>query len=198
MTPALSPGSTGRWRLSAFSPSYVGWSLLWLRRSFLSFGASQVVLVVRNLPANAGDPGSIHGWGRSPGGNGNLLHYSCLENPMDRGDLQATVRRVAKSWTWLSDYTTTCTLPPNTWWQGFPGDSVVKNLPAKQESWVRSLGLEDPLEKEMATRSSILAWEIPRTEEPGRLHSMGSQRVRHDLQTEHTRVCGAHLMENWI
>ena len=44
---------------------------------------------------------------------------------------------------------------------GFPGGSVVKNLPAMQETWVRSLGREDPLEKEMATRSSILAWENP-------------------------------------
>ena len=49
-----------------------------------------------------------------------------------------------------------------------------------QEAWVRSLGLEDALEKEMATHSSILAWEIPWTEEPGRLQSMGSQRVGHD------------------
>ena len=57
---------------------------------------------------------------------------------------------------------------------------TVKNLPAKQEMWVRSLGQEDPLEKEMATHSSILAWEIPWTEEPGGLQSMGSQRVRQD------------------
>ena len=52
---------------------------------------------------------------------------------------------------------------------------MVKNLPAVQETWVRSLGQEDPLEKEMATHSSILAWEIPWTEEPGRLQSMGLQ-----------------------
>ena len=57
----------------------------------------------------------------------------------------------------------------------FPGGSVVKNPPAKQETWVRSLGWEDLREKEMATRSSILAWEVPWTEEPGRLQSMGSQ-----------------------
>ena len=63
---------------------------------------------------------------------------------------------------------------------GFPGGSVVKNLPAVQETWVQSLGWEDPLEKEMATHSSILAWEIPWTEEPGGLQSMGSQKVRHD------------------
>ena len=59
----------------------------------------------------------------------------------------------------------------------------VKNLPAVKETWeaqVQSLGSEEPLEKEMATHSSILAWEIPRTEEPGRLQSMGPQRVRHD------------------
>ena len=50
---------------------------------------------------------------------------------------------------------------------------MVKNLPAMQETWLRSLGREDPLQKEMATHSSILAWEIPRTQEPGRLQSMG-------------------------
>ena len=55
----------------------------------------------------------------------------------------------------------------------------VKNLSTRQETPVRSLGWEDPLEKGMATHSSILAWRIPRTEEPGGLQSMGSQRVRH-------------------
>ena len=57
---------------------------------------------------------------------------------------------------------------------------TVKRLPIMQETWVQSLGWEDPLEKEMATQSSILAWKIPWTEEPGRLQSMGSQRVGHD------------------
>ena len=57
---------------------------------------------------------------------------------------------------------------------------LVKNLPAVQETQVRSLGWEDPLEKEMATHSSILAWRIPWTEELGRLQSTGSQRVGHD------------------
>ena len=56
---------------------------------------------------------------------------------------------------------------------------MVKNLPAMQETWVQSLGLEDPLEEGMATHSSILAWEIPWTEEPGGLQFMGSQRVRY-------------------
>ena len=58
---------------------------------------------------------------------------------------------------------------------------MVKNLPAMQETQVRSLGQEDPLEKEMATHSSILAWGISWTEEPGRLQSMGSQRIGHDF-----------------
>ena len=59
----------------------------------------------------------------------------------------------------------------------------VKHLPAMQETWVRSLGQEDPLEKEMATHSSTLAWKTPQTEKPGRLQSMGSQRVRSQRET---------------
>ena len=57
---------------------------------------------------------------------------------------------------------------------------MVKRLPTMRETWLRSLGREDPLEKEMATHSSILAWKIPWTEDPGRLQSMGSQRVGHN------------------
>ena len=60
---------------------------------------------------------------------------------------------------------------------------TVKNLPAIQETQLRSPGQEDPLEKEMATHVSTLAWRIPWTEEPGRLQSMGSQRVGHDCVT---------------
>ena len=56
-----------------------------------------------------------------------------------------------------------------------------KNSPAMQDTWLRSLGREDPLEDGMATHSSILAWRIPWTEDTGRLQSTGSQRVRHDL-----------------
>ena len=59
---------------------------------------------------------------------------------------------------------------------GFPDGSVIKNLPAMQESWVRSLSGEDPLEKEMITHSSILGWEILWTEESVGLQSMGSQK----------------------
>ena len=64
-----------------------------------------------------------------------------------------------------------------------------KYLPVMQETqemWVRSLGWEDPLEKDMATPSSILAWKIPWTEEPSGLQSMGSQRVRQDSVTKHS------------
>ena len=57
---------------------------------------------------------------------------------------------------------------------------TLKNVPAMWETWVRSLGWEDPLEEGMAAHSSILAWSISWTEEPGGLQSMGSQRVRHD------------------
>ena len=57
---------------------------------------------------------------------------------------------------------------------------TVKNLPAMREAWVHSLAWEDPLEKGMVTRSSILAWRIPWIGEPGKLQSMGSQRVRHN------------------
>ena len=57
---------------------------------------------------------------------------------------------------------------------------TVKNLPVMQETQIKSLGQEDPLKKEMPTHSSVPAWRIPWTEEPGRLQSMGSQRVGHD------------------
>ena len=70
---------------------------------------------------------------------------------------------------------------------GFPGGLVVKNPPASAREAGdagSSLGQEDPLEKEMTTHSSILAWEIPWSEEPGGLQSTGSQRVRHDLATQ--------------
>ena len=86
--------------------------------------------------------------GYSGEGNGTLLQYSCLENPMDGGAGWAAVHGVAKSRTWLSDFTFTFHF--------------------------------HALEKEMATHSSVLAWRIPRTGEPGGLPSMGSHRVGHD------------------
>ena len=83
-------------------------------------------------------------------GNGTLLQYFCLENPMDGGAWKAVVHWVAEGWTRLSNFTFTFTFHFNA------------------------------LEKEMATHSSVLAWRIPGTEEPGGLPSMGSHRVRHD------------------
>ena len=63
---------------------------------------------------------------------------------------------------------------------GFPGGSVIKNLPAMQETWGQSLSQEDPLGKEMPTQCSILAWRIPGTGEPGGLLAMGLHTVGHD------------------
>ena len=65
-------------------------------------------------------------------------------------------------------------------YMGFPHSSVSKDYICSAGDWVRSLGWEDPLEKEMATHSSIIAWKISWTEEPGELQSMGSQGVGHD------------------
>ena len=62
---------------------------------------------------------------------------------------------------------------------------MVKNPPARRETWVQSLGWEDPLEEGMATYLIILAWKIPWTEEPGGPQPMGSQRVRHDRATKY-------------
>ena len=78
---------------------------------------------------------------------------------------------------WLSSPSTPCIIS----WSGqsFLVAHTVKNLPAVQETRVRSLGREDPLEEGMATHSSILAWRIPWTGEPGGLQAMGSQRVGH-------------------
>ena len=77
----------------------------------------------------------------------------------------------------LSSFANNCSLPDSLMVQ------MVKRLPTMQETRVQSLGQEDPLEKEMATHFSTLAWKIPWTEEPGRLQSIGSQRVGHDWAT---------------
>ena len=68
---------------------------------------------------------------------------------------------------------------------------MVKNLSIIQETQIQSLGGEDPLEKKMATHSSILAWEISWTEKPGRLESVGLQRIGHDLVTKQTHILKA-------
>ena len=100
---------------------------------------------------------------------------------MDRGAWWATVQGVTKSRTRLSNITH---LMNKTAIRLLNKSSLVtqtvNSLPAVWEIWVQSLGWEDPLEKETATHSSIVAWRIPWMEEPGRLQSMGSQRVGHD------------------
>ena len=111
-------------------------------------------------------------------GNGNPLQCSCLENPRDGGAWWAAVYGVAQSWTRLERLSSSSSSMASS--LGFPSGSVVKNLPGIQEMQVRSLGQEDPLEEDMATHSSILAWRIPWTEEPGGLQSKGSQRVGHN------------------
>ena len=79
---------------------------------------------------------------------------------------------------------------------GFPDGSMVRIQLPMQETWVQSLGQEDPLEKGMATHSSLLAWRIPRTEDPGGLQSMGSQRVRYDWATNtHNSIKG---LKTWL
>ena len=107
---------------------------------------------------------------------------------MDREAWCAAVHEVAKSWTWLSDWTKKehtllcCNLRSILVTVTSLVAQKVKHLPTMQETWVWSLGREDPLKK-MATHSSILAWRIPWTEEPGWLLFMGSQRVGHDWAT---------------
>ena len=70
--------------------------------------------------------------------------------------------------------------------QDFPVAQMVKNLSVMQKTQFQSLGLEDPLEEEISAHTSILVWKIPRTEKPGWLQAMGSQRVRHNLATQHS------------
>ena len=74
---------------------------------------------------------------------------------------------------------------------------MVKNLPAMQEMWVRALGCEDPLEKEMATHSSILAWEIPWTEEPDGLQFMVSQESDMTQRLSHHHHFQIHMAQYW-
>ena len=98
---------------------------------------------------------------------------------MDRGTWWATVHGVSKGQTGLSDFTFHFQSICEQFWASLVAQ-MVKRLPAMQETRVRFLGQEDPLEKEMAIHSSTLAWKIPWTEEPDRLQSMGLQRVRHN------------------
>ena len=84
----------------------------------------------------------------------------------------------------------------------FPGASVVKNPPAQQEMWVLSLGQEDALKEEVATHPSLLVWDIPRTEEPGGLQSVGPQRVNTTQRLNHCQqllnVVTSFIAENGV
>ena len=138
--------------------------------------------------------GLISRLGRSPGvGNGNPLQSSCLENPLDRGAWWAAVHWVTKSKTRLSTKTTIYFTVSQKLCSSFLNLNLLNNCDelltggseVKASAWNAGdpgsiPGREDPLEKEMATHSSTLAWRIPWREEPGRLQSMRSQRVRHD------------------
>ena len=124
---------------------------------------------------NAGNLGSISGLGRTLGeGKGSPFQYSYLENSMDWW----TKRNAYSPWGWLFSQTR---LSNFHFHFSYSSGSEVKHSPAMKETWVQFLGQEDPLEKEMATHSSILSWIISWTEEPG--GSIGLKRVRHNWAT---------------
>ena len=116
-------------------------------------------------------------------GSGTLLQHSCLENPMDGGAWWAAVYGVAQSRTRLKRPSSSSSTS-----MGFPGGAAVKSLPASTGDVGSIPELGRALEKEMVAHSSLLAWEIPWTEEPGRLQPMESQRVRHDCARTHART----------
>ena len=109
-----------------------------------------------------------------------LFHWTSVAKPKLR-DKMKNFRMVTAEY-----YTKHGTLPScgslRKWW-ALLVTQTVKNLPAMQKTWLQSLGQKDPLEEEMATHSSILAWEIPWTEESGRQQTKGLQRVGHDWAT---------------
>ena len=142
---------------------------------------------IKASACNARDPGSIPGSGKSPGkGNGIPLQYSCLENSMNRGAWQTTSACNVGPWfdscagkiSWRRDRIHAVVF------MGSPCASDSEEFAAVQVTWIQSLGWEDPLEKEMASHSSILVWRIQWMEKPGRLQSMGSQRVGQDWLTD--------------
>ena len=155
---------------------YRGW-LLDLFYKMQGFPGSSVG---EDTVCNAGDPGSIPGSGRSSGeGNDNPLQYSCLENPWteEPGRLQS-MRSQELDMTGLvglnhQKMQSEAIMPwPTSLMWAFLVVQIVKSLPAMWETWIWSLGWEDPPEEGMATHSSILEWRFPWTEEPDGLQSM--------------------------
>ena len=135
--------------------------------------------VVKNLPVSVGDAGSIPGSGRFPGGGSdNPLQYSCLENPSDRGTWWAPVYGVSKESNMTEQLNNNNLKHTVTLSTGLPCGSAGKESTCQCRRcgfnpWVRKI----PPEKKIASHSSILAWGIPWTEEPGGLPTMGSQRA---------------------
>ena len=113
-------------------------------------------------------------------GNGYKGAQSALEVSLVLGFPSVTLGQCLKPVVWGAGLNNANYLELGHIWQASPVAQRVKRLHAMRETWVRFLGWEVPLEKEMATHSSILAWRIPWMEEPGGLQSMGSQRVGHD------------------
>ena len=111
---------------------------------------------------------------------------------MDREARRAEIHGVAKSRTWLSDWTELNWMSIRET-KAFLAAQTVKNLPGMRETWVWSLSWEDPLEEDVATHSSILAWRISGTEKPGRLQSRGLQRVEHYWVTKSSTQCLSRL-----
>ena len=145
----------------------------------LQWRASQMVLVVKNPPANAGDLGSIPGSRRSSGGgHSNPLQYSCLENPMDRGAWWATVHGVTKSQTQLKQISMQHVLSFTQESMGLPWWLISKESACQ----CRRLGFDPWVEKMPWRRKQqptpvFLPGKSHGQREPGRLQSMGSQRV---------------------
>ena len=119
-------------------------------------------------------------------GNGNPLQCSCLENPRGQGSLVGcrlwgcTESDMTEHSTQRAGWEEKGLSEKNIYYVISLVAQMVKHLSTMRETWVPSLGWEDPLEEEMAIHSSTIAWKIPWTEEPGRLQSMGLQRVGHD------------------
>ena len=107
---------------------------------------------------------------------------------LGKGQSLSNYKRMILDLYWIKEFT------QNGWDLHVLVAQIVKNLPATKETQVQSLVQEDPLEKGMATHSNILAWRIPWTEEPGRLQSMGSQRVGHDWVTSLSLSNGSEML----
>ena len=122
-------------------------------------------------------PGSWEGWG-FPGGSAPISHEALGQYLLGTLNVDSQLL-VALAFSGIADLAKPTPLGRGHLWASLMAQQV-KNPPAMQETWVQCLSQEDPLEEELTTHSSILAWRIPWTEEPGGLQSRGSQRVNND------------------